>query len=208
MRPGDIMIYRCPACGAEVACESLMSANTFGALYYSDGYISSSMFPDVPSITRCFRCYNIFWLYKERLVDQKPFFYDLSYTNIGLARTLTMNEYFEAIERKIFRSDKDELHLRKMIWWGFNHRVRNGRELFETEDESEMWKENCTRLIELLDSNDIDERIMKADLHRCLGRFEECMQIINNISEAGYEKLKTKFDKQCIEKNTKVFCLN
>ena len=102
----------------------------------------------------------------------------------------------------------EELYIRKRIWWSFNDRLRKGGKLFRFVNEEVRWKENIDRLLELLDIEQVDQKIMVAELHRNLGDFERCLELINGIEDAELEWLKDGFKRECNNKNRDVYLLN
>ena len=53
MIPGANLIIKCPACQFLHQRESLISGNTFGAEYFSDGKRDAPMLPDFPYFVKC-----------------------------------------------------------------------------------------------------------------------------------------------------------
>ncbi len=80
--------------------------------------------------------------------------------------------------------------------------------MFESEEEKEIWEKNIKRLIKLSDPYDIDQKIILAELHRCLGDFKSCMKIINRIRRPELVKLKSRFKDECDKQNIMVFQLS
>ncbi|HEX8823312.1 MAG TPA: hypothetical protein VF794_25525 [Archangium sp.] len=68
MVPGSDDIIGCPSCRAPHRRGSLMSGNTVGARWWSDGKREAPMLPSSPLVTRCRGCGQYFWLHRgERL---------------------------------------------------------------------------------------------------------------------------------------------
>jgi len=68
MVPGDDEILGCPSCGAPHRRGSLVSGNTEGARWWSDGKREAPMLPSSPLVTCCRGCGRYFWLSRgERL---------------------------------------------------------------------------------------------------------------------------------------------
>lgn len=68
MIPGSHDIIGCPTCGAPHRQGSLVSGNTLGARWWSDGKLEAPMLPARPLVTRCRGCGRYFWLSRgERL---------------------------------------------------------------------------------------------------------------------------------------------
>ncbi|HZL10080.1 MAG TPA: hypothetical protein VFC65_08785 [Prolixibacteraceae bacterium] len=88
------------------------------------------------------------------------------------------------------------------------YRLRKGGKLFRFEREEVQWKANIDRLLELLDIEQLDQKIMVAELHRNLWEFERCLELINSIEDAELEWLKAGFNRECNKKNRNVFLLS
>ena len=65
MTPGPILVYECPKCGALGSKRSINSGNTFGSLFWSDGYRRSPMLPDIPDLHECPTCRTPWWTSKQ-----------------------------------------------------------------------------------------------------------------------------------------------
>ena len=198
-----------------------MSGNTIGAKYYSDGKRIAPMLIDFPQITKCNECNTIFWIKNATKLGTLDAFEGLSKNNenIQQSRFLTMQEYFEALWKKVHQSKAEERDIRISIWWTFNDRIRFQDEkyklkkphapvLFLTEDEKKLWDENTYYLIGMLDQSELNDRIMIAELHRNMGKFERCMEIINSIENEDLNWLKEMFGERCRNKDPLVFRLN
>ena len=61
MLPGPDIYYKCPYCSNVLYHGGMISGNTFGAKFYSDGKMDAPMLPQFPRITKCW-CNNIVWL--------------------------------------------------------------------------------------------------------------------------------------------------
>lgn len=211
--PEPKYIYQCPNCDNRISRESLSSGNTIGAQSYSDGKMIAPMLPEIPSITICSKCNNIFWIDKAKVVAEiGPFrpFRTQSEENLNAeeARFLTIDEYLMSIDKKVFSKRKEEKYLRISLWQAYNDRVRDGKDLFKTETEKSNWLMNVNRLLELLNYENLNERIMIAELNRNLGNFEKCLEVIDSIESTDLERLKTQFKNECLKKNTSVFEIN
>jgi len=170
MLPGPILIIACRKCGAKVRQMSLLSGNTFGAKYWSDGYREAPMLPEYPLITKCPGCKAIYWLDKgKRVGEMDPFSSD---PKIPFAEKLSVDDLLSFLKLKKQNKD-DETYLRRQLWWELNHSIRKkpGSE-FPTTQRTQLM-ENLERLIPLLNPEDEDQAILKLEALRELGRFEE-----------------------------------
>jgi hypothetical protein len=218
---GENYIYQCPGCTNKISRESLMSGNTFGANYYSDGKRIAPMLIEFPNITKCKNCNSIFWIKNATELGTSDWFDDSNEKKekIQEASFLTIQEYFEALERKVHQSKAEERDIRVSIWWTFNDRIRHRDEiqkhkkqnvpiLFLSDHEKKQWEENTYYLIELLDQGDSNDRIMIAELYRNMEKFDRCMEMIESIEDEDLNWLKEMFGEKCRNKDSFVFKLN
>jgi hypothetical protein len=129
------------------------------------------------------------------------------WSNAQSAIFLSVYEYAEALDHD-FAADKDEeRYIRIRLWRGFNDRVREGRELFSAEKDEHLWKSNIKRLLDLLDPSDDNQKLIIAELHRNLGHFLECRDILNSIKHPEMSRVIEAFKKECEAQRTLVFKL-
>ena len=204
--PGPDLIYECPKCSNFLKNASNMSGNTFGGRLYSDGKTIAPRLPQFPNLTKCKKCDTILWLSDMQEIGTcgglvknkncKP-----KWRNADRVEFLGVNDLFRFLELDIVKNDTErERTVRREIWWTFNDRLRVGTELFVQETDEVLWEQNCRRLIELLDTTDVHQKIMKAELHRNLGEFDVCMELINSL-DSNFDWLIEKFKNECNNKN-------
>ncbi|MDR1240351.1 MAG: hypothetical protein LBK29_00500 [Oscillospiraceae bacterium] len=86
---------------------------------------------------------------------------------------------------------KEEKTIRIWIWWAFNDRVRDGgKEMFIGKNDKHLWEENCRILLNILNNDDLNEKLIASELYRNLGCFEDCIEIINNIDNQNINWIK------------------
>ncbi len=208
MLPGPNYVYKCPNCGNLLTRQSLLSFNTFGARRYSDGKVIAPMFPAIPDLTKCKKCNTIFWF--SRLKEIGTYEYGKKqkseWPDADDAEFLGIDDYFRAIDTGIAENKNIELFIRRSIWWAYNDRHRDRKQMFVDENDEKRWKENCEKLISLLDQSELDERIMTAELKRNMGDFQGCLDIITSIDDDKLNWLKTKFINECEQINRWVIC--
>ena len=220
MTPGPDYIYKCPKCSNLLRRGSLRSGNTIGAELYSDGKQIAPMLPEFPNLTKCKKCETILWLSEMKEIGTCDLWDDESnekskkeWQNADRAEFLDVDDWFRAFELDGVKKDREkEKIVRCYIWRAFNDRIRLGttdcaNSDFVLESEEVSWKQNCLRLIELLDKKDINQKIMTAELHRNLGEFELCMEIINSL-DSDYAWLIERFKIECENKNKLLVKLN
>lgn len=212
MQFGPNLIYQCPHCGNYLQKGSLQSGNTFGAKLYSDGKQMAPMLVRFPDIVQCNQCAHYLWLSKLEQVGivERNQEASAEWANAYPVDFLKRDAYFKVLESGIVENEEDELFVRTQLWHSYNDklRIRKRDLLFKDEQEEMKWRENCIRLIALLDSSDVNDTIMIAELYRNLGDFDRCMEIINRIENDELDWLKEKFSEACEAKNRWVFELN
>lgn len=117
---------------------------------------------------------------------------------------LGIEDLLRALE--ITNDKEKEKSIRIQIWWTFNDRVRKGRKIFVEENDKKLWEQNCYALLDLLDKNDTNQKVMTAELYRNLGQFDSCLELINSLPKK-FDELKDKFTIECTNKNQKLFVL-
>jgi hypothetical protein len=210
MLPGPNLIYKCPNCDNLLKNQSLLSGNTFDGAIYSDGKRIFPMMPEFPDLTKCKKCNHIFWLSKTREIGSYSWGdeQNLLWQNADNAVFLTIDEYFLALSLSLVQDRSEEFYIRQRIWWAFNDRVRNGNDLYNSEEEKTKWESNVAAFIKILDPDDVSQLIMIAELNRNLGNFEICLTLIESLTIPDLDWLKEAFIKNCSVLNQLVFQLN
>lgn len=203
MRKGPSYDYKCPKCSNILTRGSLLSGNTFDAQIFSDGKRIAPMFPEFPDLTKCKRCDTILWL--SKLDNIEPYQWEVENSskcdNSDEAEFLGIEDYFKVLNNGLAENMQEELFIRQRIWWAYNDRKRNGENLFIDENDEIKWKENCEKLISLLDQSDLNQRIMISEIKRNLGDFEGCLDMIRNIDNDKLNWMKEKLINECEKEN-------
>jgi hypothetical protein len=203
MLPGPTLIYQCPNCENTIRKESIMSGNTFGARFFTDGKRLARMLPEFPNLTKCQKCNDIFWLSKLKSTSTYEWGASINTESQKHDRAifLSINEYYKALTLAIINTKNEELIVRKRIWWTYNDRLRMGDELFQDDDDEVRWRDNVIKLKALLSLLDINQKIMIAEINRNLGDFDACIRIIQSIKDKKLDWLKEVFIAECKRKN-------
>lgn len=210
MLPGPTLVYQCPKCGRRITRESLLSGNTLGAIYYSDGKFFAPMLPEFPILTKCKQCNTILWLSKLEEIGNNESYFENSFdtTYADKAKFLSINDYFRALDEGLAETTEEEIFIRQRIWWSYNDRVRKGNKLFVNKNDERRWEMNCYKLINLLDYSDLNQRVMIAELKRNLGDFNGCIEVLESIKDKEFNYVKEKLLDECRKRNSLVIRLN
>lgn len=209
MMPGPNIIYKCPKCGNLIRNCSISSGNTFDAIRYSDGKVIAPMMPQYPAITKCQKCNEIFWLDEELEVgtyyEHESKQHQSEWLKADEASYLSMLDYANLLNSKNKELIRDEYLIRLLLWWHFNDRVRANEEMFNSNEEILIWKDNLVRLLDILDIDEIQDRITAAEIYRSIGRFSKSKSLLKSITDVQFQPVKKLISDACDIKSTKVF---
>jgi hypothetical protein len=177
MLPGPDVTVACPACGAFANVPTLRSGNTFGTRVWTDGKHLSPMLPEIPPVVECGSCHAVYFLAAARRVNDRE---------APAVCEPTEHRYYDAIASGLALNHKEEFLLRLYAWWKSNDRVRFGLREAEADNGTigTIRRDNMTALIGLLGPDDQADQVMRAELLRQLGRFDETFIVINGVTEA------------------------
>ena len=190
MKPGLDIIIACPQCKMLHRQGTLMSGNTIGAKFWTDGKMEAPMLPEIPIITKCGKCNSIFWIKDaEKIGEISPFAEAMEdaevppeWRNSQRISKLDKTSLIEALNTEIAKSSKDEKYLRVRLWWGINDEIRKGLQNIPEKDKP-VFKENLEKLISLLGDEDPQERVMKAEAYREMGVFDQVSPLLQELPE-------------------------
>jgi hypothetical protein len=174
-----LVIRECPHCKAHVVQEDTLSGNTIGAKYYTDGKREAKMLPDHPALAKCPVCGGLFW------VEDAP------EAGVGFDAADGKQKVLAPSEKELVAylsketSPKDrEIYLRMRCWWEANDSWRwvpSPKPAFSPEQ-----VKNLEALSALFDESEPNQRILKAEIARELGNFEECLLLLSYQFDEDY----------------------
>jgi hypothetical protein len=179
--------------------------------------MNARMLPSFPYFVKCPSCGVFFKLSREVVVKRE------GKEIVGYVEFLTIDEYCQAIESGLRNSGlkgsrewkKDILSLRFNLWRAFNESSRNGgidwkSTVTNGKIKKTVYDENCRAiLVAIVDALDDDSLIIRAELHRNLGEFDQCTSTLKKImNPKEYERYIFAISDACVEKNTLTVKLN
>lgn len=202
--------YKCPKCGNLLIKGNLISGNTIGATFYTDGKMYAPMLEQYPNISKCHKCNTILWLRTPNLIDSLKWgsSENIDCQEADYAKFLNIEDNFRALSEWLVENKNDEIYIRQHIWWGYNDRVRKGESQFIDSKDEIKWRENCIKLISILDQSVIYQKLMIAELKRNLGDFEGCLEIVENLKNEDRQSWIDTLIAECKKWNTSVVMLN
>ena len=212
MLPPIPCLVTCPKCTKPFKVYDSVSGNTFGATFWSDGWVDAPMMPEDKVVIVCPHCREAVW--RDDCHDGHPDYKPPErnpWEDSGRDYDEPYNRYgeFEAAERagpkrflKMLRTPVEaperERYLRTRVWWNANHTYR------KAPSHPPAWtgpdKLNMAMLASLLDETDGRQLVTKAELMRELGCFRQARSLLarvprkDNRFAAGVEELVEKGD--------------
>ncbi len=177
----------CPNCGETQKMRTMKSCNTCGASHWSDAVMNFPMILSYPDVLRCPKCKSFFW-FTDRIkigeIDFDKSINESKYKNAQYIDKLTVEEYYLAIKSKFCNSVEVEKTLRVAAWRRWNDTLRGcgDKTVFAELLRIERWEDNLKELYYMLDENDENECLIKGEICRNLGRFQEAKEIFMKIN--------------------------
>ena len=202
MLPGNAEIVKCPYCGTEKELMTLLSGNTFGAVYWSDNKRIAPMLPSVSPVQKCPNCRKYYFEFKHRHGESK---------NTSFERgELTFHEWKEAYDQ--FQAEgvggKDMTNVQFWVVQSYNDYFYRGKTSAKpSEEEFQIFSKMAVGFIDSFDWEPVKHPLLKAELYREANLMKECKEVLDSIP---YEELED-FEKSIyndikhrMEKNDKV----
>ena len=211
MIPGPTIIKKCSECSGLIREYSIRSGNTSGAKYWTDGKRLAPMLPDQPWLVKCPHCQNLLWIDKlEKIREIEPI-YDykdskdcnepelqdylakLNSNNLSSEEILYIRMHAWWVGNDVRRIREDELIEKVKEYWenlpdessekeklrSFVEKNSIPKEIIILSDEE---RNNLQMLYDILNSSDY-ELLMKAEIKRELGQFEDAADILKHRFE-------------------------
>lgn len=202
MIPGPRKIITCPNCQGLASYLTLLTGNLLGARVWTDGKLFAPMFPQPPAVVKCIHCEECYWLFDTKpigMIDRRDpdRQIDPAWTATEHVEEPTEAEYYQAIEKGLATTPREERKLRILAWWRRNDAFRVfGKPKKASKKAAQHkpspplpWRENLQALLPLLDEGNNNDCLMKAEVLRELGDFEAAKQVLNRIDIDKAEKV-------------------
>ncbi|MCU0590280.1 MAG: hypothetical protein MUC57_02245 [Desulfobacterales bacterium] len=174
-----LIVRECPHCKAHVVQEDTLSGNTIGAKYYTDGKREAKMLPDHPALVKCPVCGGLFWVQESVEVD------------VGFEAAEGKQKVLAPSEKEMLNfltgqelPKEKEFYLRMCCRWKVNdawRHVANAKPSFSPEQ-----VKNLEALSAPFDESLPGHRILKAEIARELGRFDEYLLLLSYQFDEDY----------------------
>jgi len=183
MRFGPTIIRRCSECSCLIKDFTVASGNTVGAICWTDGRCYMPMLPDELWFVKCPHCQALLWIDEQEEEGAIESFNDNGpYKDAEQYGVPELQDYYAELNKDNLGINKEQ-YLRLRAWWIGNDSRRDSS---TKQALSEKEIENLQALDKLLDPADDEDRLMKAEIKRELGRFEEAEDILKEPFPADF----------------------
>jgi len=212
MTPGPIKWIKCPHCGGRARYATLNSGNTFGAQTWTDGKQIAPMLPLPPAIVKCAHCPDCYWLSDAKTIGEmdpwgdETTVPDPSWKDDEWIEEPNEEEYAKLLGGSLMNSPERERSLRILAWWRANDsgRVESASADDPPRPQPKWFQSNLEALVGLMDETEVNDLLMKAELLRELGRFNEAETVLKHVASPSYADVVRQFRSHCARKDTRV----
>ena len=192
MTPGPDQVVACPHCSGLARYHTINSGNTFGARIWTDGKRIAPMLPEPPRVVKCHDCRNCYWLADARKVGEvggwRP---EAGATSPAWLAEPVVEEpaeedYYRLLESGSPVAAKRLRVLRTLAWWRRNDTFRDAApdDRPASAIASGPCRSNLEALVDLLQQDNGDTALMRAEALRELGDFAGAAQALSTVSQA------------------------
>jgi hypothetical protein len=206
MLPGPTIIRQCPECGQQIEEWTLASGNTFGERFWTDGKQDAPMLPDQPWLVKCPQCRRLFWLDEAKQIGEVEAFADREdeFSSSRAYETPSETDYLTFLQNADLTLEKEQ-YVRTRAWWAANDPIREqGPEDTTSIHFSEEQERNLSALYDLLEEEEPGQRLMKAELARERGMFDETLALLKTNFPDDFAKVVSVIRELCEAKSSAV----
>lgn len=199
------IVLECPECGEKYLVANEANLLSEKAICYSDGFYIDDQIWRTPGIIGCVTCELGFCPTKGKIIATPTWdeFYQ-KWSHIKKAEPPTAGTLALELRARRNMDVETEKLIRKEFWYAANH-TETGRMLRANNEKfRNFWITSLVRFEEILDFNNPQETITKAEVNRNLGRFETCLSILEGISGILPDAIR----EEALKRNCSVFQLN
>jgi len=200
MRFGPDACVSCPHCGEKARYQTLLCGNTFGATLWTDGKRLTPIFVEPPQFVRCSACAACYWFEDAAHLDDESF-------DEEAAEREGMPWLQEADEADMYRAPAaggtavgpHERRFRVLAWWSSHDPLRTEHPEPPAVDPALAQARGLKLqgLLRVLDPTEINDRIMRAEVHRELGDFDAARRQLDTLREPDLAGVIAQFHAVC-----------
>jgi len=186
------IVVECPSCGERYLISGDQGFHSEKAIYFSDSFYLDEFNWRTPEIIGCVTCELGFFPETGKIIatpDWDEFYKNWSHLKQALppsAGSLVL----ELRARKNMELSVEKI-LRKELWYSALHTETGKALLANNMKFKNFWVASLERLENMLVVEDNEEKILKAEVNRQLGRFNTCLEIIDQLKGKLPEAIKS-----------------
>jgi geranylgeranyl pyrophosphate synthase len=89
-------------------------------------------------------------------------------------------DFLFALQQGLAKNDEDEIYIRIHMLWAFNHRQRDNKALFQSQNDKDVFEDNLKQLLKLLDDSETS-LLLKAEIYRYLSQFDKSIELLKPL---------------------------
>ena len=206
MLPGPNIVRECHSCHEYFIQASILSGNTFGAKFWPDGKMEAPMMPNAPAYVGCPHCKTSFWIEDTKEVGQYKWGEKNTNTFANAISYIEPSDeiYLQGLKDSNLTKDR-EIYLRANLMRLYNDVNRDQK---TQKPSTEAQKNNWTKLIEILEAESTEDKLLKAEVYREMGDFNQAKKTLQGEFDEDYMQSLDVLDKLIEARDHRVMCIN
>lgn len=199
------IVIECPECGERYLISRDSNQPSEEALVFSDGYFFDERNWRTPAIIGCVTCELGFFPHKGKVIATPDWDeFNANWSHIKKVEAPTAGSLALELRARKNMDPEAELAIRKEFWYAALH-TETGRLLMgKNEKFRNFWTDSRDKLFALLSGNTPEFLLLKAEIKRQAGCFEECLKLLSGLNTPWALSIK----EQASLKNPLLFQLN
>lgn len=199
------IVIECPECGERYLISQNSNIPSEQAMLFSDGYYLDEINWRTPAIIGCVTCELGFFPHKGKVIATPDWDeFNALWSHIKKVEAPTAGSLALELRARKNMEKAAELAIRKEFWYAGLH-SETGRLLMEKNEKfKKFWTESRGILETLLTINEPESLILKAEINRQAGQFQQCIALLSSLETQWAQSL----TKQAILNNPTLFQLN
>jgi len=184
MTHGPTLLLKIPGSGSLVYLATTNSGNNFGATFWTDGRMDAPMWPDEPPLRVHPTTRELFWVDDCEKITEDEDGSETESNAVPFAVDPEAADWLQAIETGVATTPNQLRTLLIWFWWVSNDQVRRTGRLALNR---ETFNRHVSRLVDVLNKDDPNDRMMAADAARQIGQFDLANDLLSFPWSEEYE---------------------
>lgn len=186
MNPGKAKIIKCPFCGEEKELMTLVSGNTCGARWWSDGKMIAPMLPQTSPVQKCPKCGKYYFEFLQPYEESENWSFELG--------EMSYQEWKKAYQQFLNDNVQEELLLSVEFWLiqAYNDNYRGSSEFVLPEEDVAFVAGIIKEYVAKQNWNGNNSLLLKAELCREAGEMEDCCKVLSSIDQETLQDFEVK----------------